>query len=91
MGPTTDMDVLRKREKISLLFCVSITFVFTRALQVGVFVKSHTKIVLEVFDAPQISISFLLFSTSVDFHLLIWMTVKMFGSLLRGSSSFPTV
>jgi hypothetical protein len=91
VGSRTDMDVLRKREKISLLFCVSITFVFTSALQVGIFVKRDMKIVLEVFDALQIFISFLLFSTSVDFHLLIWMTVKMFGSLLRGSSSFPKV
>jgi hypothetical protein len=79
----------KKGEK-SLYCCVCNTIEFTRALQVGVFVKSDTKIVLEVFDALQIFISFLLFSTPVDFYLLIWLPVKMFGSL-RGSASFPKV
>ena len=91
MGPRTGMDVLKKVENISLLFCVSNTIEFTRALQAGVFVKSDTKIVLDVFYALQIFISFLLFCTSVDFRLLIWMAVKMFGSLLRRSSSFSKV
>ena len=91
MGPRTGMDALRKKEEFSALLCVSNTIEFTRPLQVGVSVKSDSKIVLEVVDALLIFISFLLFSTSVGFHLLIWMTVKIFGSLLRGSASFAQI
>jgi hypothetical protein len=61
VGLRTGRDVLRKREKISSLFCVSNTIEFTRSLQVGVFVKSDTKIVLDVFVALQIFISFFFF------------------------------
>jgi hypothetical protein len=91
VGPRTGMDVFEKKGEVSLLLCVSNTTEFTRALRIGVNVKSDTKIVLEIFDARQIFFSVLLFSTSVNFYFLIWMPVKTFGSLMRGSTSFSKV